>query len=385
PDLGGRRPAFGRHRPAPRPRLPGRQGRVGRDRVAAAGPLPARPGAGGAARGHRRVPPHHRDAETSGLARIVHSRHAGCVVCIASVQGTRSNHRRRCHALAVTVMVAGIAAGGCGGGEEIEPVTPPVADPARAKSLATRYEPDLMLERHDGFWPVSVLTIDRLRSGDSGPCLALEKGAPCTSIDTGKLPWDSGPEKAYIDYPAANTDPGAQHDAMVQALGSSAPGSEAQLYFYVTGRSRQRPISLQYWFYYPYNYLQARLFGRSVLNTDLHEGDFEGMSILLSARRHRPVYVWMPRHTGEGERFVWNEGALQRRGDHPLGYVARGSHATYESCGRKFRTAPFHGQVADIPDDYFSCSPGDSYELGSTVPVVNMARTWWACWPGHFG
>lgn len=277
-----------------------------------------------------------------------------------------------------------LAFAGCGGGEEEgEPVTPPVANPAQARSLAGRYEPDLMIERHDGFWPVSVQTIDLLR-GSRSTCLALDEGARCDPTRIGELGWDTGPKPEYLDYPAGNDDPAAQHEALVRALESNAPGSKAQIYFYVTGRSPDRPVSLQYWFYYPYNYLLGHL-GPVTLDTDLHEGDFEGMSILLSAHKHQPVYVWMPRHTEEGERFAWNEGALQRRESHPVGFVARGSHATYESCGRKFRNAFFKGIPIDIPDDQASCAAGDMYELGATVPVVNLARTSWACWPGHFG
>ena len=143
--------------------------------------------------------------------------------------------------------------------------------------------------------------------------------------------------------PPPTIDRDAQHDAFVRALGRSAPGYHARMYYYVTGRDPDRPVSLQYWFYYPYNYLPVHLpgpfSGATLANVDLHEGDFEGMGILLSAHKHRPVYVWMLRHTEEGERFAWNEGMLERHDTHPVGYVAKGSHATYESCGRKFRTA----------------------------------------------
>lgn len=288
---------------------------------------------------------------------------------------------KRVLALAIATVVV---LTGCGDGEEeTDPVTPPVADPARARTLAGRYEPNLTIERHDGFWPVSVMTIDKLRRGRS-TCLALDKDAPCKAAETRELSWASGERSGYLDYPASHHDPGEQHEDVVRALESNAPGSKAQLYFYVTGRDPTRPVSLQYWFYYPFNYLPAHV-GPAVVNTDLHEGDFEGLSMLLSARKHRPVYVWMPRHTGEGERFTWNEGALERDGDHLIGYVSRGSHATYESCGRKFRTAFAFGDTRNIPDDFVSCEQRDTYELGSTVPAVNLARTWWACWPGHLG
>lgn len=306
------------------------------------------------------------------------------------MRGIRTYQRRPKYFLALALAFAALALGaGCGGDEE-EPVTPPVANAARAETLAGRYEPDLMLERQDGFWPVSLLTIDLLRSGERGICLAAERGAPCLPAATGKLEWDAPTGHAYLDYPADDDDPGAQHDAFVRALGRGAPGTRARMYYYVTGRDPERPVSLQYWFYYPYNYLPVHLpgpfSGTSFLNVDLHEGDFEGMGILLSAHKHLPVYVWMPRHTEEGERFVWNEAMLKRHDTHPVGFVARGSHATYESCGHKFRTSSASGDVIDfVPDDHFSCSPGDTYELGAGIDAVNLARTWWACWPGHFG
>jgi len=306
------------------------------------------------------------------------------------MRGIPTYQRRPKHFLALVLALASVVLGtGCGSDEE-EPVTPPVANPARAETLAGRYEPDLMLERHDGFWPVSLQTIDLLRLGGKGICLGLERGGPCPPTATTKLEWNAGPGSAFIDYPADNTDRGAQHAVFVRALGRSAPGTLARMYYYVTGRDPERPISLQYWFYYPFNYLPVHLpgpfSGTTLSDVDLHEGDFEGMGILLSAHEHRPVYVWMPRHTEEGERFVWNEGILERHDTHPVGYVARGSHATYESCGHKFRTSSASPDLLDvIPDDVFSCSPGDTYELGSGIGAVNLAQTWWACWPGHFG
>jgi hypothetical protein len=288
--------------------------------------------------------------------------------------------------LGLALAVAAISVVGCDGDDDRQVAPAPVRNPKQAKSLAVRYQPILILEKDDDFWPIPVPTIDLLRSGGDGPCLRQRVGAKCDPISVDELPWGSGPRQAFIDYPAKNTDPEAQSNAMVQALGSSDLGARALLYFYVTGRTPGRPISLQYWFYYLYNYLPVQAHHLHLFNTDLHEGDFEGMSILLSARTHKPVYVWMPRHTAEGERYVWNEGALERRrDDHPVGYVAHGSHATYSSCGRKFRTI-FKGGVFDpLPDDEVDCAKDDLYKLGPTVPVLNLARTWWACWPGHFG
>lgn len=289
-------------------------------------------------------------------------------------------------ALAGAVLLCG-AAGCSGGEEESEPVTPPVANPARAESLAGRYEPNLMLEKRDGFWPVAVRTIDLLRSGSTRTCLAEKAGAQCSPAHIRELPWTAGPGTSFLNYPANSHSPDSEHGGVVQALKSNAPGTDARMYYYVTGRDPDRPVTIQYWFYYPFNYLEAHPFPGATVDTDLHEGDIEGMSVLLSAHEHRPVYVWMPRHRDEGERFAWNEGALELKEGHPVGYSAKGSHATYESCGRKFRTALVLGGFADniVPDDYFSCDPAASYELGAEIQAIDLARTWWACWPGHLG
>lgn len=287
------------------------------------------------------------------------------------------------------ILILVILALSCGGsdGRDGEPVTPPVADPARAASLAGRYEPNLMIERHDEFWPVAVRTVDFLHSGDTRTCFATDADAPCKPAHIRDLPWASGSEHSYLDYPANSRYPDRERDGVAEALGSNAPGTAARMYYYVTGQDPDRPVTLQYWFYYPFNYLEASLpLGVPPVNTDLHEGDIEGMGILLSAHKRQPVYVWMPRHRDEGERFTWNEGALQRQESHPVGYVSKGSHATYESCGHKYRAARVAGlPVRAIPDDRFSCAEGAGYELGSSIPTLNLARTWWACYPGHLG
>lgn len=269
----------------------------------------------------------------------------------------------------------------------VPPPAAPFTHPHRAETLAERFEPSLVLERQDGFWPVSVETIDSLPPANGRPCLAVRQGAECKPITVERLPWDGDRTSAFLDYPAANDDPEGQRLSFAKALGSEAPRTGDQFYYYLTGRSSKRPLTLQYWFYYPFNYLPVRRFGVDLADFDLHEGDFEGLSVLLSAKAHRPVYVWMPRHTEEGERFTWNEGALHRRGAHPVGFVAKGSHATYESCGRKFRThwVESVSVVLDVPDDHVSCAREDRYRISSGTTVVNLARTWWGCWPGHLG
>lgn len=288
-------------------------------------------------------------------------------------------------ALAVAVLTAALACCGDGVDETVAPA--PVRDPTKARNLAESRQPILELELDDGFWPVSVMAIDRFRRGERVSCLARGPGAPCRSATVGTLPWDAGPSSAYLDYPADHTDSREQYEQATGALGASAAGSDARLYFYVVGEGEQTPLTLQYWFYYPFNYLPVRALGKSIGRTGFHEGDFEGMTLLLSAKTRRPVYIWMSRHRDEGERFVWNQVGLEHRDGHPIGYVAQGSHATYGACGHKLRTIVWEVDLVAglLPDDHVDCDESDRYVLGDTVPLINLARTGWACWRGHFG
>jgi len=69
-----------------------------------------------------------------------------------------------------------------------------------------------MLEKHDEFWPVAVRTIDLLRSGDTRTCFADDKGAACKPAHIRELPWASGSDLAYLNYPADSSDPNNERE-----------------------------------------------------------------------------------------------------------------------------------------------------------------------------
>jgi VPS62-like protein len=259
-----------------------------------------------------------------------------------------------------------------------EPEALPIRQTEQRK-LAEQFQPRLITDRSDGFWPISVLTIFRLRRGDQGTCRQVPgECIPTTRVV--KLPWTGGVNE-WLDYPAANTSKEQQHEDMVGALKSEDPAKTGREYFFVTGGKGSELTSLQYWFYYQFNYQRLRLKGVTFKKAGFHEGDFESIGLLLSRDSKEPRYLWMARHADEGRPFVWSEAKLERSGGHPTVYAARGSHATYEACGRQHR---FDGTKSLI-DDETACSTKQLFFEPALTPLSDLAFTPWACWRGNFG
>jgi len=101
-----------------------------------------------------------------------------------------------------------------------------------------------------------------------------------------------------------------------------------------------------------------------ILEGGYHEGDFESVGVLLSAKTLRPRYIWMNRHDEEGRVFPWSDGAVEKLDDHPAVFVARGSHASYEGCATQIRwVAHYHlvdGDEELLPGLDLLSTPGPS-------------------------
>jgi hypothetical protein len=260
--------------------------------------------------------------------------------------------------------------------EGLDPCGPAASQQTRPSTpeleLVKRFQPRLLLSRSDGFWPVSVLTLfDLVRRGH-----VLCRAPTCVPLRSpSDLPFTGG-ENEWLEYPGAHTDRSQQHDQMVEALGSADPFRTSRQYFLVGRNPDSGTISLQYWYFYTFNYQPLKV-GRA----GFHEGDFEHVGVLLS-RDGKPRAVWMARHDDEGQVLLWGEPALRRRGDHADVYVARGSHASYESCiEARRRRAPL-GFINDRPEcegaRQIVLEPGQS-------PLFDLSRARWGCWGGRFG
>jgi GDSL-like Lipase/Acylhydrolase family len=249
------------------------------------------------------------------------------------------------------------------------------------RRLAERFQPELVIDREDGFWPVPVRTLFSMEDRRAAICRRVAGGrSGCLRLSTqGSFPWAGG-QGEWIEYPAANTDREAQHDLMVDALGSADPARSTRIYFLVSGDWRgERPITIQYWFFYPFNYQPIR---DGILEGGYHEGDFESVGVLLSGETHRPRYLWMARHDKEGRVFPWDDDALTVVDDHPTVFVARGSHASYESCGDQVRYVAKYKLV----DDHPTCDEDRQLHLSpEATPMTDLSHVPWGCWRGLFG
>jgi hypothetical protein len=184
------------------------------------------------------------------------------------------------------------------------------------------------------------------------------------------------------------------------------PWSTAQIYFYLNGKVERSQwpkqvqqrypqlasglVALEYWFFYPYNYFpfvvrtklmeEAPIAGE-VLNIDRHQGDWEHIDVLLDPRTLQPQWLYMARHSYEGQLIPWSSSSLATEAGHPVVQAAYGGHPTYEpGCEARRRPATYNVLV-----DWLVCGGGRFAFLAATTPLVSIANAPWACWPGHFG
>ncbi len=246
--------------------------------------------------------------------------------------------------------------------------------------LAERYQPELIVDRRDGFWPIPVKTLFSMQDRRAAICRQVAAGSDnCLRLTTqGEFPWAGG-EGESLEYPAAEGDRDGQHDLMTDALGSADPDRTAAAYYLVSGGDGpKRPITIQYWYFYPYNYQRVH----GIVNGGIHEGDFESVSVLLSAKTRQPRYLWLNRHDREGRIFPWEDRSVEIVDGHPVVHVAEGSHAAYERCGRYIRPVPGKGAL----DDNATCDERQQLHLlPEATPLIDLSRVAWGCWHGRFG
>ncbi|HWF75276.1 MAG TPA: hypothetical protein VG186_18160 [Solirubrobacteraceae bacterium] len=307
------------------------------------------------------------------------------------------------------------------------PIEAQEGTPAAIARLARQYQPTLLVTVADRFWPVSVnaLLADRRENGDT-TCLIQKRS---TTVCGSKLTAQdlSGPGSTatdYLQFPEPIThdpdgvgqfkafmngqdvNPGPLH-AWLADPGLLRPWYTAQIYFYLgptvslarfptpatslpPATPGQRFIPLEYWFYYPYNYfpllsdshlMDAAPLAGDNLNVDFHQGDWEHVDVLLDAATLKPAWLYMARHSGEGQFVQWGSPYLALDAGHPIVQAALGGHPTYEpGCGVRIRNQP-----ASVLDDWLVCGSGRFAFRATSTPLVDIARQPWVCWPGHFG
>ncbi len=310
----------------------------------------------------------------------------------------------------------------------IEQTSPEIA------ALARRYQPTLLVTVADPFWPVSVgaLLADR-GAGGQVTCLQHLPAMRCPPKQPRAAPMPSQLTAAgsnpddFLEYPvspALGPDPGGQLAAFLRGQparpggiptlrqrlanpGLLDPWRSAEIYFYYAANANPASwpapdaaikgplIALQYWFVYPYNYyptvfdaglLNDAPVAGDLVNTDLHQGDWEHVTVLLDAKTKQPLYLYTARHSNEGEYYAWDSPLLTFDDGHPIVQAALGGHPTYDAhCRESLRYAPALGVLKGRVADWIVCGSGRYAFRAQTTPLVDLAKAPWACWQGHFG
>ena len=120
-------------------------------------------------------------------------------------------------------------------------------------------------------------------------------------------------------------DPARNYVAQAEAL-HAQPQYANRVYGHSATGSDER-VWLAYWFFYFYN--DYNLIG-PLIKAGLHEGDWEMIQLRLVLGGQVPDLAVYAQHKHAGQR-PWNQ--VERVGDQPVVYPARGSHASYFSSG----------------------------------------------------
>jgi hypothetical protein len=159
------------------------------------------------------------------------------------------------------------------------------------------------------------------------------------------------------------------HDYVAQARALHAQPQYANRVYGHAAQDRNGRLWIAYWFFYFYN--DFNLIG-PLIKAGLHEGDWEMIQLRLDAPGEQPDLAVYAQHA-HAEQRPWNK--VQRVGDQPVVYPARGSHASYFSADVHWTGAWF-----DFADATRPGPPLDLHIISDGAGVDG-----WAIWPGRWG
>jgi hypothetical protein len=145
----------------------------------------------------------------------------------------------------------------------------------------------------------------------------------------------------------------AQPQYANRVYGHAATGSDGRVW-------------LAYWFFYFYN--DYSLIG-PFIKAGLHEGDWEMIQLRLDPAGQVPDLAVYAQHKHAGQ-SPWAQ--VERVGDQPVVYPARGSHASYFSRGVHWT------------GDWFDFADGKRAAPPLALHIVADSDAW-AVWPGRWG
>jgi hypothetical protein len=202
------------------------------------------------------------------------------------------------------------------------------AAPTPAQLLST-YAPIVHFHPAEQFRPVPVETFL------AASVLERRTAAGWEPAELPALPVDAGPWR--LNHRACDPSIGVASLDCYAATPSGPPT--------VYGRYARTPnrIVLQYWLFSTYDFWSG-LFPQSDFLWQVHEGDWEAVTILLSAAG-KPLVAGYSQHCS-GKRRAWSRVAKQ--GTHPLVYVALGSHSNWFGPGDHVMDTRCYPQAARV-------------------------------------
>jgi hypothetical protein len=207
--------------------------------------------------------------------------------------------------LALTLLLAvSLAIPGCLGQDTDEDG---ISDADEA-SLAERFAPVLRLVPGENYFPVAVefgIENSELKRSVGGDYYSVETSPTAQSISSFRDP----ESQHFLD----NVHGGIDDDGIKDQFKSVEDDTQPTVYARVTPADPYTIV--QYWFYYVFN----------DGNLNSHEGDWEMIQIQLY--NEDPVSTGYSQHFW-GQSAEWDE-VLVRDDEHPVVYVAKGSHANY--------------------------------------------------------
>lgn len=242
--------------------------------------------------------------------------------------------------------------------------------PASADEVALlkRFIPILRYDSQGSFQADSPAILTNRVTGDAANALKRADGTVLATslggrrrarLDLDFLGWPEygdGAKAAASDFLDA-----VGRDYVLQARDMHHPPFADQIHGHVA-RDDDGLRYLQYWFFYLFN-------DKAFLGFGLHEGDWEMVQLRLD-ESGEPSAMAFAQHD-HGQRCAW--GAVEKKGERPVVYVARGSQASYASAGR--HKAPIVPDMAD----------GKGREASPELHVIDGGAPAWVAWRGSWG
>jgi hypothetical protein len=250
------------------------------------------------------------------------------------------------------------------------------ADELSPDELLVRHQPILVLDAFERFAPTTVDEFigssDLLQRGEDGLYHLIDPGPAGLPVRGDGLRLDvRGCDPlaglaALSCYDALDTGPTAVYGRVDVHAGA---------------------VVLQYWFFYAYDFWSLQ-YPPSNLVWQAHEGDWEVVSVVLDEQR-QPVEAAYSQHC-TGQRKAW--AAVAKAGDHPLVFVANGSHANLFAAGVRPIARPCIPPQALALLDQLQIVPLDVAVPGRTIGPGALAierihdnSPRWLRFPGTFG